>query len=58
MDRQQLMDEVYEIYGEWLEMESDNIVMVEILTGLLLRERQKNESLKAELKRCKFAGVA
>jgi hypothetical protein len=51
MNSQQLMDEVYENYSEWLEMEKDNIVMVQILTGLLLREREKNEVLTMKLKR-------
>jgi hypothetical protein len=58
MDRQQLMDEVFSDYSEWLEHDLDGTVLTQILTGLLLRERERNEVLKAELKRCKFAGVA
>lgn len=58
MDRQQLLDEVYSEYTEWLEHDLDGTVLTQILTGLLLREREKNEVLKAEIKRFKFAGVA
>lgn len=57
MNSQQLMDEIHENYGEWLEREVDNVVLVQILTGLLLRERQKTEVLSMKLKRLELVGA-
>ena len=51
MNSQQLMDEVFSEFSEWLEHDQDNIVLVQVLTGLLLRERNKNEVLTMKLKR-------
>lgn len=58
MDSKALLDEVYSEYSEWLEHDIDGSVLTQVLTGLLLREREKNEILKAELRRSKLAAIA
>lgn len=58
MDSKALLDEVYSDYSEWLEHDIDGSVLTQVLTGLLLREREKNEVLKAELRRSKLAAIA
>ena len=58
MNSQQLMDEVFSEFSEWLEHDQDNIVLVQVLTGLLLRERHKTEMLTMKLKRLELVGAA
>lgn len=58
MNSQQLTEEIYDTYGEWLEHDLDGTILNQILTGLLLREREKNEVLSSELRRRKLAGVS
>ena len=51
MNSQQLMDEIFEKYSEWIEHDQDNAVFIQILAGLLLRERQTSENLTMKVKR-------
>lgn len=44
MDRQELINEINEKYGEWIEMAADqNAVMVDILVYLLIKQRELNK---------------
>lgn len=41
MDRNQLINEINEKYGEWIEMAADqNAIMVDILVYLLIKQRE------------------
>ena len=57
MNKQQIFDEVFENYGEWLEMDENNQILIDILAGLLLRERETVQLLKQEVKRVKISCV-
>ncbi len=44
MDRNELINEINEKYGEWIEMAADqNQIMVDILVHLLIQQRQLNK---------------
>lgn len=47
MKTEQLIDEVIEKYGEWLEMADDAPnMLIEILANLLIKERELNDYYK------------
>lgn len=51
MNEQQLMDEIHERFGEHLEHDQDNCVLIQILIKMILNERSVSEAHKMKLKR-------
>lgn len=48
MKTEEILDELIEKYGEWLEMAGDNApnLLIEIMSKLLLQEREEKEFYK------------
>lgn len=53
MTKQQILDEVFETYGEWLEYDSENQMLLDIVVNLLRIEKDKTERLQAEVRRAR-----
>lgn len=48
------MAEIYEKYGEWLEYDVTGELMLQILTNIAVKERDRAEQYKMALKRCEL----
>ena len=50
----ELLQEIHEDFGEWIEMDSSGEVLTNILCSLLIKERDKANQYKMALKRCEL----
>jgi hypothetical protein len=49
-----LIAEIYEKYGEWLEYDVTGELMLQILTTIAVKERDRADQYKMALKRCEL----
>lgn len=49
-----LLAEIYEKYGEWLEYDVTGDLLLDIVTTMVVKERERSEQYKMALKRCEL----